>query len=68
MLILNIIVTFARELMDFIEDVKTFFGNTFSGIHHYLNRFMGDDALLMFSILIGAILAIFIFRLVINKR
>ena len=64
----NIITTFARELMDFINDIGLFFKDIISSIHHFLNKFMADDAILMFSILLGAIIAIFIFRLVINKR
>ncbi len=68
MLILDIIVTFAQELMEFIDDVGDFFSGFFSGIHSFLNRFMADEALLMFGILLAAIIAIFIFRLIINKR
>ena len=68
MLILDIIVTFTQELMDFIDDVGDFFSGFFSGIHSFLNRFMADEALLMFGILLAAIIAIFIFRLIINKR
>lgn len=68
MLTLDIITTFAKELMEFIDDTKTFIVDLFSNIHHFLNKFMGDEAIIMFGILIAAMIAIFIFRLVINKR
>lgn len=68
MLTLDIIVTFARQLMDFIKDTSTFFKNLFTNIHNFLNRFMADEVILMFGILIAALIAIQIFRAVINKR
>ena len=48
MITLDIIMTFARQLMNFIEDVTTFFGNLFSDIHTFLNRFLSDDIILIF--------------------
>ena len=68
MLTLDIIVTFARQLMSFIQDVSIFFKDLFSSIYNFLNRFIGKEALLMFGILAAALLAIYIFRAVINKR
>ncbi len=68
MITLDIIMTFARQLMNFIEDVTTFFGNLFSDTHTFLNRFLSDDIILIFGILIAAFLATLVFRAVINKR
>lgn len=68
MITLDIIITFARQLMDFIQDTSRFFAKLFSDIHTFLNRFMSDEVLLMFGILITAFVAIQIFRAVINKR
>ena len=68
MITLDIIITFARQLMDFIQDTSEFFTKIFSDIHTFLNRFMSDDIILMFGILIAAFIAIQIFRAVINKR
>lgn len=68
MLTLDIIITFAQQLMSLIQDVSSFFKNLFSDIHSFLNRFMGDEAILIFGILSAALLATFIFRAVINKR
>ena len=68
MLTLDIIVTFAQQLMSLIQDISNFFKNLFSNIHTFLNRFMGDEAILIFGILAAALLATFIFRAVINKR
>ncbi len=68
MITLDIIMTFARQLMNFIEDVSNFFSNLISDIHTFLNRFLSDDIILIFGILIAAFLATLIFRAVINKR
>lgn len=68
MLLLNIFQTLGRELIDFFADVKNFFVEILSSIHHFLNRFMSDEIILMFGILIAAFLAILIFRYILNKR
>lgn len=68
MLLLNIFQTLGRELIDFFVDVKNFFVEILSGIHHFLNHFMSDEIILMFGILIAAFLAILIFRYILNKR
>jgi len=68
MITLDIIITFAEELMDAIEDISNFFGKLFTNIHTFLNRFMPDEVILIFGILIAAFIAILIFRAVINKR
>lgn len=68
MLTLDIIVSFAEQLMTLIKDISRFFSKLFSNIHHFLNRFMPDEVLLIFGILIIAFLAILLFRAVINKR
>ena len=68
MITLDIIITFARELMDLIEDISNFLSKFFSNIHTFLNRFMPDEVILIFGILITAFIAILIFRAVINKR
>lgn len=68
MLVLNIFQTLGRELVDFLVDVKNFFVGVLSGIHQFLNRFMSDEIILMFGILIAAFLAIMIFRYILNKR
>lgn len=68
MLLLNIFQTLGRELIDFFVDVKNFFVEILSSIHHFLNRFMSDEIILMFGILIAAFLAILIFRYILNKR
>ena len=68
MLTLDILVTFARELLSFINDVSRFFTEILSNIHHFLNKFLPDEVILMFGILIAAFLAIMLFRAVLNKR
>ncbi len=68
MITLDIIITFAEELMDTIEDISSFFSKLFNSIHSFLNRFMPDEVILIFGILIAAFIAILIFRAVINKR
>ncbi len=68
MVALNIIITFAEQLMDFISDVSNFFTKIIANIHNFLNRFMSDEIILVFGIAIGAFLAILLFRAVINKR
>ncbi len=68
MLTLNFFETFTRELVNFFKDIQKFLVDIISSIHHFLNRFMSDEVILMFGILIAAFLAIMIFRYVINKR
>ncbi len=68
MLTQNIIITFARQLMDFIKDISNFLKYLFTNIHHFLNQFMADEVILIFVILITAFIAIQVFRAVINKR
>lgn len=68
MITLDIIITFARQLMDFMQDASRFFSKLFSDIHTFLNRFMPDEVILMFGILATAFIAIQIFRAIINKR
>ncbi len=68
MLNLNIILTFARQLMEFIQDATRFITKLFSNIHTFLNRFMPDEILIVFGIALIAFLAILLFRAVINKR
>lgn len=68
MITLDIIMTFARQLMNFIEDVTNFFKNLLTDAHTFLNRFLSDDVILIFGILTAAFLATLIFRAVINKR
>lgn len=68
MLTLNFIKTFFIELVDFFKDIKNFFVEILSNIHEFLNRFMSDDVILMFGIIILAFIATLIFRAVINKR
>lgn len=68
MLTLNFFETFARELVNFFKDAQELIVGIISSIHHFLNRFMSDEVILMFGILIAAFLAIMIFRYVINKR
>lgn len=68
MITLSIIVTFASQLMDFIQDIVRFFKHFFSNIHTILNRVMPDEILIVFLIAFVAFLAILLFRMVINKR
>lgn len=65
---LDIIITFAEQLMDFIQNASNFFAKLFSNIHTFLNQFMPDEVILIFGILIAAFVASLIFRAVINKR
>ena len=68
MLTLNFFETFARELVNFFKDAQKLFVDIISSIHQFLNKFMPDEVILMFGILIAAFIAIIIFRYVINKR
>lgn len=68
MITLNIIITFARQLIEFIQDTTRFITKLFSDIHTFLNRFMPDEILIVFGIALMAFLAILLFRAVINKR
>ena len=66
MVTLNFFDTFSRELINFIKDIKNVFIDIFNAIHHFLNRFFGDEFLLMLLIAIVAIIVIFMFRSFIN--
>lgn len=68
MFTLNIIKTFYYELIDFLVDIKNLFTKILSDLHHFLNRFMADEVILVFFIALCAFIAILIFRAVINKR
>lgn len=68
MLILNILDTLANQFASFWADVKDIFIDMFGGLHTFLNKFMSDDAITVFGIIIISLLAIAIFRYVINKR
>ncbi len=50
------------ELIDFLGDIKLFFTDIFSSIHHFLNKFMSDGVITVFAIAIIAFLVILIFR------
>ena len=54
MLTLNFFETITRELIDFFTDTKDLFIDMTSGIHKFLNRFMSDDIILLFGIVIIA--------------
>ena len=68
MLTLNFFEKIGQELVDFFMGMKDFIIGIFSSIHHFLNRFMNDDILIVFGIAISAFIAILFFRYVINKR
>ncbi len=68
MLTLNFFQTFFSELSSFLYDFKKEFIKISASIHHFLNRYFSDTALLVFAIAIGAILLILIFQSIINKK
>lgn len=67
MAIVEFFKTFYNQLIDFFIDFKIAITKILSDIHHFLNRFMPDDVILLFLIAIGAFILIAIFRAIINK-
>jgi hypothetical protein len=67
-LILNFLDTFYYELRSFFIDIKNIIIDIIANLHSFLNKFMSDDIISIFFIAIVAIIAIFIFRAIINKE
>lgn len=67
MIIVEFIKTFFNQLIDFFGDFRIAITKVLSDIHHFLNRFMPDDVILLFLIAIGAFITIAIFRAIINR-
>ena len=68
MLMLNFFDTFGRQLKNFCNDAKSIFIDIINSIHRFLNRFFDDKFLFMLLIVIAAMIAILIFRAVINRE
>ena len=68
MLTLNFFNTFFTELIDFLKEIQDFIISILTTIHQFLNRFMPDEIILGLGIVLMAMIAIMIFRAVINKR
>lgn len=67
MLTLNFWQNIGIEFETFKNDVFSFFKNIYVSIENILTKYMGEDALIIISIFLIAIFAIFIFRSIINK-
>lgn len=67
MLTLNFWQNIGIEFETFKNDVFSFFKNIYVSVENILTKYMGEDALIIISIFLIAIFAIFIFRSIINK-
>jgi hypothetical protein len=67
MLVLNIIDTICQEFLGFFNDIKDIIIDIYSSVHSFLNRYLADDVISVFLIALAALIAILIFRHIINK-
>lgn len=68
MYILSFFSDLGIEFNDFKNDIIHFFKNIYNYIQEILTKYLGEDGFLIISIFLIAILAISVFRSIINKR
>lgn len=68
MITLNFIETFRRQLEIFMNDIVWFFKNTFYQVHEFLDKYMSNETILLFGIVIIAICIIQVYKYVTSGR